>query len=164
MTSQALVLHLLSWATNTQNLSCKFACHGIWLTLTLLVDKIHCLALTYIPPYTAIFTSLQLYSHSVRRTSENIFITYPMQMFLRTVHKSTDLRNVPENCAQIHCFTGCSNSFHIWCKPIIFFCSVVKCDVLITWKFWYKRQLARPRCHSFVNQQRTRQELVIRSP
>ena len=28
-------------------------------------------------------------------------------------------------------------------------------------KFRYKRQLARPRCHSFVNQQRTRQELVI---
>ena len=29
-------------------------------------------------------------------------------------------------------------------------------------KFRYKRQLARPRCHSVVNQQRTRQELVIR--
>ena len=28
-------------------------------------------------------------------------------------------------------------------------------------KLRYKRQLARPRCHSFVNQQRTRQELVI---
>ena len=27
-------------------------------------------------------------------------------------------------------------------------------------KFHYKRQLARPRCHSFVNQQRTRQELI----
>ena len=29
-------------------------------------------------------------------------------------------------------------------------------------KFRYKRQLARPRCHSFVNQQRTRKELVVR--
>ena len=33
---------------------------------------------------------------------------------------------------------------------------------LLNGKFRYKRQLARPRCHSFVNQQRTRQELVIR--
>ena len=31
-------------------------------------------------------------------------------------------------------------------------------------KFRYKRQLVRPRCHSVVNQQRTRQELVIRWP
>ena len=29
-------------------------------------------------------------------------------------------------------------------------------------KFRYKRQLTRPRCHSFVNQQGARQELVIR--
>ena len=48
-------------------------------------------------------------------------------------------------------------------KNTISSCSSSSCSALKR-KFWYKRQLARPRCHSFVNQQRTRQELVINLP
>ena len=63
-----------------------------------------------------------------------------------------------------------NHNFH-YCQPPLLFVDLLphqKCvnDVIkyfiLNRKFQYKRQLARPRCHSFVNQQRTRQELVIR--
>ena len=47
-------------------------------------------------------------------------------------------------------------------KQNMSFCMNNNFEMIFKQKFQYKRQLARPRCHSFVNQQCTSEELIIR--